>query len=730
LLITDGDDLGIATTVTNNEIINREQTISGQKKGITSMSSRSFPLDKIRNIGIIAHIDAGKTTVTERILYFTGKTYKIGETHEGTAVMDWMEQERARGITITSAATTCHWKDIRINIIDTPGHVDFTAEVERSLRVLDGGVVVFDGVAGVEAQSETVWRQADKYRVPRICFINKMDRVGANFERCVSMIKDRLRAKPLVIQVPMGKEDTFKGVMDVIEMKAWFMSGNPDDEPQEMPIPDNEKARMDNYRHQLMEGLSEFDDNIMNMYLEGVEASASDIRTAIRKVSLGNKAIPVLCGSALKNKGVPFLLDAIAAYLPSPLDTPPVRGSNPATGDEVVCAVDDDAIFSALAFKVVADPFVGRLVYLRIYSGKVKAGAQVFNTTRKGRERIGRLLLMHANKHEEIDEADAGSIVAAMGLKDTFTGDTLCEIDRQVLLESIKFPTPVISVAIEPKTRADRDKLGEALQKMTEEDPTFKVKFDDETGQTVISGMGELHLEVIVSRLMSEYKVDAQVGQPRVAYKETITAPVKAEGKFVRQSGGHGQYGHVRIEVEPLETGAGFQFVDTIKGGVLSRSFIQAAEAGIREAVETGGVAGYPVVDVKVNLYDGSYHEVDSSEMAFKMAGSMAFKDAIRKGKPIVLEPIMKLEVVTPGQFLGDIIGDISSRRGNIENIETYGDTTNIHCHVPLSEVFGYTTGLRSMTQGRATHSMEFYRYQEMPAQLASELKSKLAGES
>ncbi|MDD4873613.1 MAG: elongation factor G [Dehalococcoidales bacterium] len=694
------------------------------------MSPRSFPLDKIRNIGIIAHIDAGKTTVTERILYFTGKTYKLGEVHEGTAVMDWMEQERQRGITITSAATTCHWKYIRINIIDTPGHVDFTAEVERSLRVLDGGVVVFDGVAGVEAQSETVWRQADRYHVPRICFINKMDRVGANFERCISMIKDRLRAKPLVLQLPIGKEDTFKGIIDLIGMRGWLFSGKADDPAQEIDIPENEEARCEEYRHQLIEGLSEFDDQIMNIYLEGRDISASDFKAAIRRVALANKAIPIFCGSALKNKGVPLLLDAIGDYLPSPADTPPLKGINNVTGFDVLCPTSDDAPFVALAFKVVSDPFVGRLVYLRIYSGKVKTGAQVYNSTRMGKERIGRLLIMHANRHEEIDEADAGSIVAAMGLKDTFTGDTLCETAKQVVLEAIKFPTPVISVAIEPKTRADRDKLGEALQKMTEEDPTFKVNYNEETGQTVISGMGELHLEVIVSRLMSEYKVEAQVGQPRVAYKETITSAVKGEGKFIRQSGGHGQYGHVRIELEPLDCGGGFQFEDKIKGGVLSKSYIQAAEEGIREAVENGGVAGYPVVDVKVTLYDGSYHEVDSSEMAFKMAGSMAFKDGVRKAKPIILEPLMKLEVVTPGQFLGDIIGDISSRRGNIDSIETFGDTMTIHCHVPLAAVFGYATSLRSMTQGRATHSMEFYRYQEMPAQLASELKSKLAGES
>jgi len=727
LLTIDGDKLGI-TTIEGNEIVNQKTAQS--EKGTVKMSSRTFPLEKIRNIGIIAHIDAGKTTVTERILFFTGRTYKIGETHEGTAVMDWMEQERARGITITSAATTCHWKDIRINIIDTPGHVDFTAEVERSLRVLDGGVVVFDGVAGVEAQSETVWRQADRYQVPRICFVNKMDRVGANFDRCVSMIKERLKAKPLVIQMPMGKEENFKGIIDVIEMKAWFMSGKADDKPQGVDIPENEKEQLEKYRHELIENLSEFDDEIMNLYLEGAEISTNDICSAIRRVTLANKAIPVMCGSALKNKGVHALLDAVMNYLPSPMDMPPVVGKKPSSGEEIIRPVEDEAPFSALAFKVVADPFIGRLVYLRVYSGKVKAGAQIYNSTRGKKERIGRLLIMRANRHEEIEETDAGSIVAAMGLKDTFTGDTLCDMTNQVLLETIKFPIPVISIAIEPKTRADRDKLGEALQKMTEEDPTFKVNFNEETGQTVISGMGELHLEVIVSRLLSEYKVEAQVGQPRVSYKETITCPVKAEGKFIRQSGGHGQYGHVRIEMEPLERGGGFQFADTIKGGVLSKSYITAAEQGIREAIETGGVAGYPVIDIKVNLYDGSYHEVDSSEMAFKMAGSMAFKDGVKKGKPVILEPVMKLEVVTPGQFLGDIIGDVSSRRGNVENIETFGDTMTVRCHVPLAEVFGYTTSLRSMTQGRATHSMEFYRYEEMPAQLASELKSKLAGES
>ncbi len=690
--------------------------------------ARGFQLDHIRNIGIIAHIDAGKTTVTERILYYTGKTYKIGEVHEGTAVMDWMEQERQRGITITAAATTCYWKEHRINIIDTPGHVDFTAEVERSLRVLDGGVVVFDAVAGVEAQSETVWRQADRYGVPRICFINKMDRVGANLKRCLSMIETRLRTKPLLIQLPIGKEETFNGIIDIIEQKAWHYDGKIDSTAKEIEIPQQEQPTCDRYRKILIEKLAEEDDAIMETYLEGGDVSTAEIKAALRRVTLANKAIPVLCGSALKNKGVRLLLNAVTDYLPSPLDMPPVTATSVKSGEKVIRNASDTEPFAALAFKVVADPFVGRLVYLRVYSGRVKAGAQIYNSTRGKRERIGRLMLMHANRYEEVSEADTGAIIATMGLKDTFTGDTLSEATQQIVLESIRFPEPVLSVAIEPKTREDRDKMGEALQKLTEEDPTFKVSYNEETGQTIISGMGELHVEVIISRLLGEYKVMAKVGNPRVAYKETISTAAKAEGRFVKQSGGRGQYGHVNIGLEPLKRGGGFIFIDKIKGGVLPRNFIQATEAGIREAVETGGIVGYPVTDVQVTLYDGSYHEVDSSELAFKMAGSIAFKKGVNNGQPVILEPVMRLEVVTPAQFMGDVIGDLSSRRGYIESIDTSGDTSTVICLVPLAETFGYTTDLRSLTQGRATNSMEFHQYRQLPENLAEELRDKASG--
>lgn len=689
---------------------------------------RSFSLDHIRNIGIIAHIDAGKTTVTERILYYTGKTYKIGEVHEGTAVMDWMEQERQRGITITAAATTCHWKEHRINIIDTPGHVDFTAEVERSLRVLDGGVVVFDAVAGVEAQSETVWRQADKYSVPRICFINKMDRIGADLHRCLSMIEERLHARTFLVQLPLGSESSFHGIIDLLENKAWTYDGDIDSKPQEIEIPQAEKEKSDKYRQALIEKLAEEDDYILSTYLDGGDITASDIKAALRKITLANKGIPVLCGSALKNKGVRLLLDAVIDYLPSPVDMPPVKAIRVKTGEEVTCVASDEAPFAALAFKVVADPFVGRLVYLRIYSGRIKAGAHVFNSTRRKKERIGRLVLMHANRYEEASDADTGSIIAAMGLKETLTGDTLSEATQQVILESITFPEPVLSVAIEPKTRADRDRMGEALQKLAEEDPTFKVAYNDETGQTVISGMGELHVEVIISRLLGEYKVSANVGNPRVAYKEAITASAKAEGRFIRQSGGRGQYGHVCIEIEPMKRGGGFEFVNKIKGGALSKPFILAAKNGIKEAMETGGSAGYQVVDVQVTLYDGTYHDVDSSELAFKMAGSIAFKKGFSRAHPVILEPVMRLEVITPGQFLGDVVGDISSRRGRIDLIETRGETSTIRCKIPLAETFGYTTVIRSLTQGRATHSMEFYQYRELPADLASELRDKAIG--
>ncbi len=696
------------------------------KRGVSEkVVPRSFPLDRIRNIAIIAHIDAGKTTVTERILYYTGRTYKIGEVHEGTAVMDWMEQERERGIRITAAATTCYWREHRINIIDTPGHVDFTAEVERSLRVLDGGVVVFDGVAGVEAQSEAVWRQADRYQVPRICFINKMDRVGANFARVLSMIEQRLKAKPLPIQLPLGSEASFEGVIDLVADKAWRFDGKPDSEPAEIAVPDSKRAIFFQYRQALIERLAEVDDYILVAYLEGKEISASDLRAALRRATLANKAVPVLCGSALKNKGIQQLLDGVVNYLPSPLDVPALKASDVKTGAEVMRPPQDDAPFTALAFKVVTDPFVGRLVYLRLYSGRVRAGAQVLNATRDKKERIGRLLLMHANHREEIEEADTGAIVAALGLKNTFTGDTLCHSAHPVLLESIRFPEPVISVAIEPKTRGDQDRIGEALVKLAEEDPTFKVGYNPETEQTVISGMGELHLDVLVNRLFSEFKVGAKVGSPWVAYRETITVPARAEGKFVRQTGGHGQYGHVRLELEPMERGGGFQFVDQIKNGAIPKRFIPAVEIGIKEAIETGAVAGYPVVDLKVTLSDGTFHEVDSSDIAFKMAGSIAVKNGISKAKPVLLEPIMKLEIVTPEQFLGDIIGDLNARRGHVVSIETNDGLSTIRVSVPLAETFGYATDLRSLTQGRATHSLEFSSYQQVPAELADKIKSR-----
>ncbi len=685
---------------------------------------KRFPLERIRNIAIIAHIDAGKTTITERILYLTGRTYKIGEVDEGTAVMDWMKQERERGITITAAATTCYWQDHRINIIDTPGHVDFTAEVERSLRVLDGGVVVFDGVAGVEAQSETVWRQADRYNVPRICFINKMDRIGASFNRSLSMIEERLNARPLAIQLPLGSEASYEGIIDLIENKAWRFDGRPDSEPVEVAIPESELAICAEFRQALIEKLAEGDDQIMAAYLDGKSITPDELRTALRKVTLANKGVPILCGSALRNKGIRLLLDAIVSYLPSPLDMPPIRAIDTRLKTEVTRPARDDAPFSALAFKVVSDPFVGRLVYLRVYSGRVKAKAQIFNAAQGRKERIGRLLLMHANHREEIGEADTGAIVATLGLKGTFTGDTLCDSSRPVVLESIRFPEPVLSVAIEPRTKVDQDKIGEALSKLVEEDPTFKVDYNQDTGQTVISGMGELHLEVIVGRLFSEFKVGAKVGRPQVAYKETITIPVRVERKFVRQTGGHGQYGHVCLELEPVERGSGFQFVSRVKNGAIPKQYIPAVEAGIKEAMGIGVLAGYPVVDIKATIYDGSYHEVDSSDIAFKMAGSRALKDGVAKAKPILLEPIMKLEVVTPEQFLGDIIGALNSRRGRIEAIETQGEMRVVHSLIPLAETFGYATSLRSLTQGRATHSMEFYRYEELPAELVDEIKA------
>ncbi|MDD4859874.1 MAG: elongation factor G [Dehalococcoidales bacterium] len=690
--------------------------------------SREFPLERVRNIGIIAHIDAGKTTVTEKILFYTGRTYKVGSVNEGTTVMDFMDQERQRGITIKAAATTCYWHEHRINIIDTPGHVDFTAEVERSLRVLDGGVVVFDGVSGVEAQSETVWRQADRYHVPRICFINKMDRDGADFQRTIGMIQSRLGAKALPIQIPIGSESAFKGAIDLLEGKAWYFTGAHDAEPTITDVTEADQPAYLHARQTLIEKLGELDDEIMEAYLEGEEISIAELKAALRRVTLANRGVPVVCGSALRNTGVQKVLDAVVDYLPSPLDVPPITGIDSKTGAETTRPADDEAPFAALAFKVVTDPFMGRLVYFRVYSGKIEVGNQVMNTTRDKRERIGRLVLMHANHREDITFADTGTIAATLGLKSTFTGDTLCDPSNPVLLESIRFPEPVISIAIEPKTRADQDKMGEALQKLTEEDPTFWVRHDEETGQTIISGMGELHLEVIVSRLVTEFRVGVKVGQPRVAYRETITAPVKVEGRFVRQSGGHGQYGHVNVELEPLPRGKGFEFVEGIKGQAIPRNFIPSIQAGIKEAMENGVLAGYPVVDLKATLYDGSYHEVDSSELAFKMAGSIALKEGVRRGKPVLLEPIMKLEVVTPQEFVGDVIGDINSRRGRVEAMDPQGDTFIIRALIPLSESFGYATSLRSLTQGRATHSLEFYRYQEVSAALAEQIMEKSTG--
>lgn len=690
---------------------------------------RTFPLEKVRNIGIIAHIDAGKTTVTERILYYTGRTYKIGEVDEGTAVMDWMSQERERGITITAAATLCYWQGHRINIIDTPGHVDFTAEVERSLRVLDGGVVVLDAVAGVEAQSETVWRQADRYNVPRICFVNKMDRVGADFEHTLNMIEERLHARALPIQLPLGAENLFYGVIDLIDNKAWSFSDELDIPPKEVVIPESAKAKVKEYRQALIERLAEVDDQLMLIYLEGDRITSDQLKAAIRRLTIANRVVPVLCGSALRNKGIQPLLDAILDYLPSPSDMPPVRAVDLSTGEDVYREAKDAAPFSALAFKVVSDPFMGRLVYFRVYSGKVKAGAQILNSTRGEKERLGRLFLMHANHREEIKEVDTGSIAATVGLKNTFTGETLCDSDKSVLLESIRFPEPVLSVAIEPKTNADRDKLSNTLAKLSEEDPTFKIRYDQETGETLISGMGELHIEVLVERMLREFGVMVRFGKPQVAYKETITQSVEVEGRFIRQFGGRGQYGHVWLRHEPGERGSGFKFFDRVRGGAIPQEFIPAVEKGVREALESGVVAGYPIVDIKVTLYDGSFHEVDSSEVAFRMAASIALKEGLKKAKSILLEPIMKMEIITPSVFLGDIIGHLSTKRARINDIETRGEVSIIRSLVPLAETFGYATNLRSLSQGRATYSMEFYCYQELPPELGNQIIAKARGE-
>ena len=682
-------------------------------------------LARTRNIGIIAHIDAGKTTTTERILFYTGKTYKLGEAHEGTAVMDWMEQERERGITITAAATTATWRDHKINIIDTPGHVDFTVEVERSLRVLDGGIVVFDGVAGVEPQSETVWRQADKYRVPRICFVNKLDRVGANFWRTVDMIRERLGAKPVPIQLPIGIEASFQGMVDLLTQQAYLFTDELGRDPQIVPIPAELEAEAEEHRQRLIELVAETDDALMEKYFAEEPISAEELRAALRRACIAGQLVPVLCGSALKNKGVQPLLDAVVDYLPSPLDIPPVAGVDPRTGEPVVRLASPAEPLAALAFKIVADPHVGKLAYVRVYSGVLDKSTYVLNSTKNERERVGRLMQMHANKREEIERIEAGDIGAVIGLKNTVTGDTLCDPNHPVVLESIKFPEPVISVAIEPKSKADQDKLAVALARLSEEDPTFRVRSDPETGQTLIWGMGELHLEVIVDRMMREYRVDAHVGRPQVAYRETITRPARAEGRFVRQTGGRGQYGHVFLEVEPLPRGAGFEFVDRVVGGEVPREYIPAVEAGVREAMETGVLAGYPVVDIRVTLTGGSYHEVDSSEMAFKIAASMGLKSALSKAGAELLEPIMRVEVTTPEEFLGDVMGDLSGRRAHIEGMDLRGNAQVVRATVPLSEMFGYATDLRSLTQGRATYTMEFSHYAPVPQQTAGEVLAK-----
>ncbi|HTX70159.1 MAG TPA: elongation factor G [Thermoleophilia bacterium] len=689
---------------------------------------RQFSLNNTRNIGIMAHIDAGKTTTTERILYYTGKTHKIGEVHEGAAVMDWMAQEQERGITITSAATTVAWRDTQINIIDTPGHVDFTMEVERSLRVLDGAIALFCSVGGVEPQSETVWRQADKYGIPRIAFVNKMDRIGADFFRGLEMMVDRLGANPVALQVPIGRESDFRGIIDLIEMNAIVYLDELGTDWEITDIPDDHKELADEYRLKLVESIADHDDHLLEAYLEGEEITAGHMREVIRQATLDISITPVLCGSAFKNKGVQPLMDAIVDYLPSPLDVPAVTGVKPG-GEEVTRPTADDAPFAALAFKVAVDPYVGKLTYFRVYSGTLKAGSYVFNSSKDKRERISRILQMHANHREDRDEIYAGELAAAVGLKNTGTGDTLCDQSKPVVLESMEFPEPVIMVAIEPKTKADEEKLGNSLQRLAEEDPTFRVFTDEETGQTIIQGMGELHLEIIVDRLVREFGVDANVGKPQVAYRETITQPVhKVEGRFVRQTGGRGQYGHVVIELQPNEPGAGYEFESRIMGGVVPRDYIPAVDDGIQEAMSTGVIAGYPMVDIKVALIDGSYHEVDSSDMAFKIAGSMAFKNAAQKAKPALLEPMMAVEVVTPSDFMGDVMGDLNSRRGHIDGMEPRGNAQVINATVPLSTMFGYATDLRSTTQGRATYTMQFKHYAEVPANIAQEIVAKVRG--
>ena len=700
---------------------------SGGQKGLVI---REYPLARTRNIGIMAHIDAGKTTTTERILYYTGKTYKLGEVHEGTAQMDWMIQEQERGITITSAATTAPWKGHWINIIDTPGHVDFTMEVERSLRVLDGAVAVFDAVAGVEPQSETVWRQADRYRVPRICFVNKMDRTGADFERTVRMIEDRLHARPLVVQLPWGIEDAFVGVLDLVEMKGLRWTSEKGEEWETVDIPTELHDTALEWRHRLYEQLADHHEGLMEKYVEGEEPEAKELRQALRDATLAVEGTPVFCGSAFKNKGIQPLLDAVVDYLPSPLDVPPIEGTLPGSRERIVRKAEDEEPFAALAFKIMSDPYVGRLTYFRVYSGTLRAGAHVQNVTKDRKERIGRILQMHANHREDKDAVFAGDIVAGVGLKHSTTGDTLADPSNPVLLESISFPAPVISVAIEPKTKADQDKLSQALGRLADEDPTFQVRFDDETGQTIIAGMGELHLEVLVDRLTREFNVEANVGKPQVAYRETIRNPVeKVEGRYVKQTGGRGQYGHAVINLEPTGPGGGYEFLNKITGGDIPREYIPSVDQGIQEAMESGVLAGYPLVDVRATLVDGSYHEVDSSEVAFKVAGQIALREAARRADPVLLEPVMQIEVVTPEEYMGDVIADLTARRGKVERMEQRGGSQTIRALVPLAEMFGYATDLRSRTQGRATYTMQFHSYQEVPSNISRELVARIRGE-
>ena len=689
---------------------------------------RQFPLEKTRNIGIMAHIDAGKTTTTERILFYTGRVHKVGETHDGGATMDWMVQEQERGITITSAATTCQWDGHRLNIIDTPGHVDFTVEVERSLRVLDGSVAVFCAKGGVEPQSETVWRQADKYGVPRMAYVNKMDITGANFYNVVEMMKDRLGANAVPIQLPIGYEDTFEGMVDLIRMQAIVYNDKMGKDEQFVEIPADMQEKAEEYRAMLMEAVAESDDELMMKYLEGEELTEEEIMAGIRKQTIACKMTPVCCGSSYKNKGVQPLLDAVVAFMPAPTDIPPIKGINPETGEEDCRPSSDEEPFSALAFKIMTDPFVGKLAFLRVYSGTLGSGSYVYNSTKGKRERIGRILQMHANHREEIDMVYCGDIAAAVGLKDTTTGDTLCDEKHEIILESMVFPDPVISVAVEPKTKADQEKMGIALQKLAEEDPTFRVHTDAETSQTIISGMGELHLDIIVDRLLREFKVGCTVGNPQVAYRETIRKAVKSEGKFVRQSGGKGQYGHCWLEITPLEPGQGFKFENKVVGGAIPKEYISPIEAGVKEAMENGVVAGYPMVDIAVTVYDGSYHEVDSSEMAFKIAGSMGFKSGAQKANPVILEPYMKVEVTVPEEYMGDVIGDINSRRGRIEGMEARNGAQVIRAFVPLAEMFGYATDLRSKTQGRGNYSMEVDHYEDVPKNIAEAIVAKNKG--